>query len=517
MPDLKTNEPLGLKVLVVDDNTTNRQMLEAFLRKLGCRVVEAVDGAQAVEVFRREAPDLILMDVMMPVMDGYEATRRIKELASGRWVPVVFLSALDKDESLVTGLAAGGDDYLAKPANLVVLTAKLRSFARTLDFQRRLDESRRLTQAIFDNIDDCVITIDEHGTIMTSNAALRTIFGYEAEEVAGRNVEMLMPESQREKHRESLRRYVGGAAPRMVGAERIELPGLCKDGREVLLEMGVTEMRVDGQRRFVGIMRDITQRASNERRLREHAAALQRYHDDREAENALAGEIMDRLLHRQGLSDPRVRYWLMPASEFSGDIVAACFSPRGKFYVMLADATGHGLAAAISLLPVLTNFYALAEHDYPLGFIAYEMNRQLMAFMPTGRFVAAGLASLNPESHVVDVWTGGVPELLLVEPDGTVREGFANMHLPLGIVDFDEDASVIQRIKCPPGSQLVLYSDGLSESTNSAGEPFGVTRLVEALAGVPADQRLEAVKKAVLAHRGDMAGYDDVSLLLIDC
>ncbi len=119
-------------ILVVDDTATNRQILGVFLKKLGHQVDLAEDGAQAVELFAAKAYDLVIMDVMMPVMDGYEATRRIKAMCGNRWVPVIFLSALDKDESLVTGLEAGGDDYLPKPVNFVVLAAKLRSLSRAL-------------------------------------------------------------------------------------------------------------------------------------------------------------------------------------------------------------------------------------------------------------------------------------------------------------------------------------------------------------------------------------------------
>jgi two-component system, HptB-dependent secretion and biofilm response regulator len=515
---MNDNEELRqVKVLVVDDTSANRTMLQAFLKKLGCNVFLAENGAEAIEVFQRYAPDLILMDVMMPVMDGYEATRRIKILASGRWVPVVFLSALDKDENLVDGLEAGGDDYLAKPTNFIVLNAKLRSLARTLALQRRLDENRRLTQAIFDNIDDCVITIDDQGTIWTVNAAVHVIFGYEAEEVIGKSVEILIPKRLRETHRMSLRHYATGGPPHAVGGERRRMPGLRKDGAEVLLELGVTEMRVDGQRRFVGIMRDISAAAAAEQKLREHAATLERYHDEREAENALANEIMKRLLLRKGLKDPKVNYWLTPASDFSGDIVAASRSPKGRLYGLLADGTGHGLAAAISLLPVLTTFYGLAEHDYPLGFIAYEMNRQLMAFMPTGRFVAAGMICFNPETRVADVWVGGMPDMLLIDADGTIHSRIAVAHLPLGIVDFDEESAAVQRVECPPGSQLVLSSDGLSEATNIAGEAFGFARLTAALTSVAVGGRLECVKNAVTEHSAGAVAHDDISLLLIDC
>lgn len=507
----------GLKLLVVDDTATNRHLLQIFLRKLGATVLLAEDGAKAVEAFEQHAPDLVLMDVMMPVMDGYEATRRIKALSRDRWTPVVFLSALDKDENLVAGLEAGGDDYLAKPVNFVVLNAKLRSLARTLELQRSLDDARRRTQAISDNISDCVITIDDQGRIGTANAAVRTVLGYEPDELIGQNVSVLIPEPQRSEHDAYLRAYVLGGPPHIIGLPARQVLAQHKQGPQVPVELTVAEMRYEGQRLFVGILRDVSERAEAERQRREHAQALQRYHDELEAEKALAAGIMNRLLLRQGLADPRVHHWLAPASDFSGDVVAAARGPDGRLYAMLADATGHGLAAAISVLPVLTTFYGLVERGIPLTDVAGEMNRRLLAFMPTGRFVAASLVCVDPQTRVAELWVGGMPDLLLVDADGTVHEHIVSSHLPLGIVEFDPETAAVQRVACAPGSQLVLYSDGLPEAADAEGNAFGADRLLRALARAEPEDRLAAVKAALGAHTGLRSAQDDVSMLLIDC
>jgi PAS domain S-box-containing protein len=513
----RSHDLKGLKVLVVDDTATNQQLLQIFLTKLGCRVVLAADGAQAVDVYRRELPDLVFMDVMMPVMDGYEATRQIKALAGSRWVPVVFLSALDKDENLVIGLDAGGDDYLAKPVNFVVLSAKVRSLARALALQRSLDEARRRTAAISDNIDDCVITIDEDGRIQSVNAAAGRIFGYEAAELLGRNVNILMPEPYRSEHDAHVRAYVDGAPARVIGVGNRRAPGLRKDSSEVQLELAVTEMRHDGERLFIGILRDIGDRLAAEDALREHAMALQRYYDQREAENALAGGVMRRLLLQPGLSDSRLQRWLQPASDFSGDVVAAKCTPDDKLYAMLADAAGHGLAAAISVLPVLTTFYQLVEQGYPVGYVAHEVNRQLIAFIPTGRFVAATLVCFDRGSGRTDVWLGGMPDLVLMDGNGKVLRRLSSTHLPLGIADFDEHIAGVETIETPPGTQLVLFSDGIIEAANPEGEAFGVERVIAELSRASSGERLPAVQAALTSHRRGQAVADDMSLLLIDC
>lgn len=507
----------GLKVLVVDDTATNRQMLQIFLRKLGCEPLLAEDGLSAIGIFEREAPDVVLMDVMMPVMDGYEATRRIKARCADRWVPVVFISALDKSENLVAGLEAGGDDYLPKPVDFTILTAKLRSLARTLAMQRSLDENRRRTEAITDNISDCVITIDGEGIIQSVNTAVTTLFGYQAEELLGRNVSMLMPEPHRSAHDGYIRAYMEGGMPKIIGVPNRSATALAKDGGLIPMELTTTEMRFNGKRLFVGVLHDIRARLAAEEGAREHAATLQRYHDDKEAETQLASGIMHRVMQRQTLADPRLHHWMMPATDFSGDVIAAARAPDGRLCALLADATGHGLAAAISALPVLTSFYSLVEHDFPIGYIAYEINRQLLAFMPVGRFVAAGIVGFDAKRGTTDVWLGGIPDLLLLGPDGGVLHRAVSSNLPLGIVEFDDATTAVEQIASPPGSQWVLASDGLVEAQNDVDEAFGAERLMGAFAGASRERRLDALRAAFRGHMGGGPPQDDVSVLLIDC
>ena len=113
-------QALGLKVLVADDTAANRNMMEAFLRKLGFSCVTARDGREALQVFEQAQPDLVLMDLMMPEMDGFEATRLIRQQQGARWVPVVILSALSTEEDIIAGLDCGADDYLTKPIRSAV-------------------------------------------------------------------------------------------------------------------------------------------------------------------------------------------------------------------------------------------------------------------------------------------------------------------------------------------------------------------------------------------------------------
>lgn len=126
-------ERLGIrrgKALVVDDDPAQQLLLSIQLGQEGFEIVTASNGVEAIQCFVEESPDIVFMDVMMPVMDGYEATREIKSLSGDRFVPVIFLSALEEDVALVQGIACGGDDFLHKPSSPCLLSAKIAAFER---------------------------------------------------------------------------------------------------------------------------------------------------------------------------------------------------------------------------------------------------------------------------------------------------------------------------------------------------------------------------------------------------
>lgn len=106
----------GKKILVVEDNLDNRCILVYRLKRIGdFEVIEATNGAEAIEAVEKEAPDLIFMDLKMPVMDGWEATRRIRQMAGGKGIPIIALTAQAMSGDEQRAIDAGCDDYLAKP------------------------------------------------------------------------------------------------------------------------------------------------------------------------------------------------------------------------------------------------------------------------------------------------------------------------------------------------------------------------------------------------------------------
>jgi cyclic di-GMP phosphodiesterase len=131
-------------VLVVDDGETNRALVDAFLSDLDCRLQSAEDGPSALAAIENEMPDLVLLDVQMPGMDGYEVCRRIKAQPRGRLLPVVMLTALGDSNDRVLALEAGADDFMSKPVDRVELVARVRSALRLKAVYDTLDSAEQV-------------------------------------------------------------------------------------------------------------------------------------------------------------------------------------------------------------------------------------------------------------------------------------------------------------------------------------------------------------------------------------
>jgi len=131
-----------VKVLVVDDSRAVRALISGIIQDMGHEVIEAENGSLAVSVYSKNTIDLVLMDVEMPEMGGFEATHKIRSIGK-HWVPIIFLSGHNDDKDIVAGIDAGGDAYLAKPVNATVLQAMVRAMNRISATQQALQNANR--------------------------------------------------------------------------------------------------------------------------------------------------------------------------------------------------------------------------------------------------------------------------------------------------------------------------------------------------------------------------------------
>jgi putative two-component system response regulator len=135
-------------VLVVDDGAANRELIEACLAEVDCTIRMAEDGPAALRMIASASPDLILLDVQMPGMDGYEVCRRVKANSANRLIPVVMITALDRTDDRVKALDAGADDFMSKPVERAELVARVRSALRLKSVYDSLDSAEQVIFAL---------------------------------------------------------------------------------------------------------------------------------------------------------------------------------------------------------------------------------------------------------------------------------------------------------------------------------------------------------------------------------
>lgn len=146
----------GMKALLIEDSLTSATLIAHQLRAIGIEPLLAKEGEEGIELFKAHRPDLVLLDVILPGMDGFEVAKRIRQLEQhGEWTPVIFLSARTGDDDLQRGIEVGGDDYLFKPISAIVLAAKVRAMQRISQMRyslvvltRRLDDANRELQRL---------------------------------------------------------------------------------------------------------------------------------------------------------------------------------------------------------------------------------------------------------------------------------------------------------------------------------------------------------------------------------
>ncbi len=148
-------------VLVVDDNQQNRELLQAYLEDVDCRAIPAHDGPEALEILAKDSPDLILLDVMMPKMSGFEVCRRIKNDPKTSDIPVIMVTALNEFGDIERGIDSGTDDFLSKPVNKLELLTRVKTMLklkhltdkleRTLAYLNEIEKQAQMAKSEPDN------------------------------------------------------------------------------------------------------------------------------------------------------------------------------------------------------------------------------------------------------------------------------------------------------------------------------------------------------------------------------
>ena len=240
---------------------------------------------------------------------------------------------------------------------------------------------------------------------------------------------------------------------------------------------------------------------------------LSHFHEQVRYDYAISESIFSNLKDEMSSQVKRifgVDYISTPSTLFNGDLIVVANRPHGGVYVMIADATGHGLPAAISAIPATRAFFSMAMKGLSLGEIVTEMNEVLVRFLPVGMMLAASLFEVRANGFEVTWWGGGLPDGYILNEDGTIVRKLVSKHMPLGVLSSKEFETNLVHLKLEPNQKIVAYTDGVIEALNEQGEPFSQERLEAVLQGGknPISTLYESVRQ--FAHRNT---DDDLSIL----
>lgn len=336
-----------LRILVVDDEPANRLLIERLLARGGHVCVGAETGEDALDIFGREPFDVVLMDVMLPGINGFETAIRLRQMRT-EWFPILFLSALSEPIDVVAALDAGGDDYITKPVDIDILPARIAALYR-------IAQQQKLAQ--------------------------------------------------------------------------------------------------------------------------DQASQLRRYYELAEREKEAARYLFSHLRRDDQLATSRADVTSIGAEHLSGDLVAVREAPDGRVQLVLADAAGHGLLAASQLFPLIEMFNEQAERGYAMPTVIARASALLREITPTGNFISACFATIDPHTRILEIWNFGMQDVLLLDGEGVIFRRFPSKFTALGIEEVLPEQLEPERAEVRPGQLLFLHTDGLLDARRADGERFGWARL----------------------------------------
>ena len=335
-----------MNVLVVDDDSTSRFTIAEMLIADEYEVFESDSGFSALEALDELDIDIILLDIMMPKMGGFETASKIRQLNKHKHVPIIYVTALNDSHRLSYGLT-WGDDFLLKPVNQELLIDKI----------------------------------------------------------------------------------------------------------------------------------NINYKAFNaDKKLRRTIRDMQVHSDQVHHEYAIVEEIFKKIVKNNIIDGNRIKYIVTPMSILSGDVVLCRCTPT-KSYLLLGDFTGHGLPAAMGIVPTARIFFTMTEKSLSISAIAEEINEALLNYLPDYMFLAANLVEIDHINNTVKLWSGAMEDIIQTDELGKIRDFLPSKYMPLGVLDEEEFCSTPIQLHYKPGDKLYLYTDGLTEASNMDGELFGNERL----------------------------------------
>ena len=308
--------PTAPVILIADDEMDIRAMLRILLERDGYRIVEARNGEEAVAMCQKQMPDVVLMDILMPVVDGAAACAQIQALPDGDRLPVLMITALNDKQSIDRCFDAGATDYLTKPINNQVLRRRVRRMLRTRQAEEALRANEARLASIINTATDAIILTDEERCIRLFNPAAEQMFGWTAAAINGQPIGQLLPRFD-----DDLCAEVADASvqlPDTPAGEYLQCYGQRHDGTQFPIEVSLGRFEQDRQRVLTITIRDITRRkqaeAEIERRVQQLASLAQmgQVVTTRLDQDEILKAVIDQVMLRLAAEGVSVLLWANP-------------------------------------------------------------------------------------------------------------------------------------------------------------------------------------------------------------
>ncbi|MES0446823.1 MAG: response regulator [Desulfobacterales bacterium] len=260
-------------ILIIDDDENHIKLLKGMLKSENYNLLGALRGEEGLKIVADTPPDLILLDVLMPEMDGFEVCRRLKREEKTRIIPVVMITALKEKESRLKALEEGADDFLSKPVDKTELLARIKSLLRIRTYHNALQESEERYRNILDNIHESYFEMDLAGNFTFFNDSLIRMTGYSRDELMGMNNREYTSEETAQKMYTIFNQVYRTGEPAEINDYEIFVKG----GKISTLELSTNLMKDQDDQPvgFMGIARDVTERLKAEKERKQLEAQLQ--------------------------------------------------------------------------------------------------------------------------------------------------------------------------------------------------------------------------------------------------
>jgi|GEM_PF-2269960 len=400
------------------------------------------------------------------------------------------------------------------------------SFNKMLDVRRQyigaLEDSNAEAKSALAKLAEQQYALDQHsivavtdvsGTIIFANELFAKISGYTQDELLGQNHRILNSGvHDRTFFTEMYKTIAIGEVWHGEICNRAKDNSLYWVNTSIIPFMGE-----DGKpKSYIAIRNDITEKKLADDRLREALDALKEKQALLEQEEVIAQHVFSNITASNNDVIPELRSWSQPMGTFSGDMVLSSQLADGGLRIVLCDFTGHGLPAALGAVPVSSIYTAITAKGLPLEVLMEELNNKLNTLLPTGIFCCIAGIDINANRDQVQVWNAGLPEVLLVDKAGQIKQRVTSSHLPLGVMKYQQEEMETITLELDEEDSIYIYSDGLTEAETPSGDMLGQEAFEKILtidAGM--DGRLDTIKVAVEQFANGAAQTDDISLIEI--